>query len=94
MVRKEGIAYVEFDALDSAKRAIVASLPRYAGGNGSVKVKTENGTQVKVQIRSRTQALLSLPRAPQADVDGPTSAEGSNSRRKDHNARFTRANQV
>lgn len=57
MVRREGIAYVEFDALDSAKRAIVASLPRYAGGNGQVKVKTESGTQIKVQIRPRAQAF-------------------------------------
>ena len=52
VVRSKACAFVEFVNLDGAKKAIIASLPAPAGGEGGVWVDTENG-KMRLTIETR-----------------------------------------
>jgi len=53
IVRNKACAFLEFVHLDSAKRAIIASLPPTQGGGGGVRIEGEGGVQVKIFIETK-----------------------------------------
>lgn len=53
LVRNKACAFLEFVHVDSAKRAIIASLSPAQGGNGGVKIDVEGGAPVKIFIETR-----------------------------------------
>lgn len=52
VVRNKACAFLEFVNLDSAKRAIIASLSPPQGGSGGVRIDTETGP-VKIFVETR-----------------------------------------
>lgn len=52
VVRSKACAFLEFVNLDSAKRAIIASLAPPQGGSGGVRIDTETGP-VKIFVETR-----------------------------------------
>ncbi|ESK90138.1 ran protein binding protein [Moniliophthora roreri MCA 2997] len=53
IVRHKACAFAEFTSVDAAKRAIVASLPPSAGGEGGVKVDVGGGEFVKIIVETK-----------------------------------------
>ncbi|EEB98291.1 hypothetical protein MPER_02228, partial [Moniliophthora perniciosa FA553] len=53
IVRHKACAFAEFTSVDAAKRAIVASLPPSAGGEGGVKVDVGGGEFVKIVVETK-----------------------------------------
>ncbi|KAF9262256.1 hypothetical protein L218DRAFT_867827 [Marasmius fiardii PR-910] len=53
IVRQRGCAFVEFTSVDAAKRAITASLPPNAGGEGGVKVEVPGEGPVRVVVETK-----------------------------------------
>jgi len=65
IVRNKACAFLEFEKLESAKRAIATSLPLGQGGQGGVRVETEGGGNVKIFIetkKERGERPVSRPR--------------------------------
>jgi hypothetical protein len=52
-VRGKACAFLEFGTLDAARRAIIASLPPSAGGEGGVKIDIEGTAPVKIIVETR-----------------------------------------
>lgn len=50
IVRAKACAFLEFNTVESARRAIAASLPLNQGGEGGIKVG-EEGTRITVELR-------------------------------------------
>ncbi|OCH86853.1 hypothetical protein OBBRIDRAFT_796772 [Obba rivulosa] len=53
IVRSKACAFLEFTHLESAKKAIAASLPVPQGGEGGIRVESENGAVGKVIVETR-----------------------------------------
>lgn len=53
IVRSKACAFLEFERLESAKRAIVASLSPAQGGQGGVRIETESGSNVRIFIETK-----------------------------------------
>lgn len=52
ILRPKACAFLEFQHLDSAKRAIVASLPMNYGGEGGIRIEAEGG-QARISVETR-----------------------------------------
>ncbi|KAK0474232.1 hypothetical protein IW261DRAFT_1552841 [Armillaria novae-zelandiae] len=76
IVRSKACAFVEFTAVEAAKRAIIASLPAAQGGGGGIWIEASGGTasvQITVQAkRERSDPPISRFRggAPQGETRG------------------------
>lgn len=53
IVRSKACAFLEFSTLDAARRAILASLPPSAGGEGGIRIDAEGGGGVKIIVETR-----------------------------------------
>lgn len=53
IVRSKACAFVEFQQLDSAKRAILASLPANQGGEGGVWIEVPGGESLRINIETK-----------------------------------------
>jgi len=53
VVRSKACAFLEFVHLDSAKRAITASLPPNQGGGGGVRIDVDGSAPVKIFIETK-----------------------------------------
>ncbi|KAI9067868.1 NTF2-like protein [Trametes sanguinea] len=54
IVRNKACAFIEFQALESAKRAIIASLPHAQGGEGGIRIETDGGAgQARITVETR-----------------------------------------
>ena len=64
IVRNKACAFIEFEKLESAKRAITASLPKNQGGLGGLAVETLNGeTRLSVETKKeRGERQINRPR--------------------------------
>ena len=65
IVRNKACAFLEFEKLESAKRAITASLSPAQGGLGGVRVEAEGGGNVRIFIetkKERGERPVSRPR--------------------------------
>ena len=81
IVRNKACAFLEFEKLESAKRAITASLSPAQGGQGGVRVDAENGGNVRIFIetkKERGERPVSRPRGggPGQGVNGGSDGRG------------------
>jgi hypothetical protein len=53
VVRSKACAFLEFNTLEAAKRAIVASLPLHAGGEGGIRIDIGDGAVARVSVETR-----------------------------------------
>jgi hypothetical protein len=53
LVRSKACAFLEFGSVDSARRAIVASLPASQGGEGGIRIDVGDGQQVRITVETR-----------------------------------------
>ncbi|TBU60409.1 hypothetical protein BD310DRAFT_331140 [Dichomitus squalens] len=54
IVRNKACAFLEFQSLDAAKRAITASLPAAQGGEGGIRIETDGGAgQARIIVETR-----------------------------------------
>lgn len=54
IVRNKACAFLEFQQLEAAKRAIVASLPIQQGGEGGIRIETDGGAgQARIIVETR-----------------------------------------
>ncbi|KIJ38973.1 hypothetical protein M422DRAFT_33023 [Sphaerobolus stellatus SS14] len=53
IVRSKACAFLEFGTLDSARKAIIASLPQPAGGEGGIRIDVEGGGSIRVNVETR-----------------------------------------
>jgi uncharacterized membrane protein YgcG len=85
IVRSKACAFLEFVHLDSAKRAITASLTLAQGGGGGVRIDIEGGQNVKIFVETRKERgerPVSRPRGggPNQAVNGSGSGGGNDGR--------------
>ena len=53
-MRNKACAFLEFQQLEAAKRAIVASLPIQQGGEGGIRIETDGGAgQARILVETR-----------------------------------------
>lgn len=81
IVRNKACAFLEFEKLESAKRAITTSLPSGQGGQGGVRIETEGGGSVRIFIetkKERGERPVSRPRGggPGQGVNGGGEGRG------------------
>jgi len=81
IVRNKACAFLEFEKLESAKRAITASLPGQ-GGQGGVRIETGGGENVRIFIetkKERGERPVNRPRGggPGQGVNGGGDGRGS-----------------
>jgi len=81
IVRNKACAFLEFEKLESAKRAITASLSPPQGGQGGVRIETEGGGNVRIFIetkKERGERPVSRPRGggPGQGVNGGGDGRG------------------
>jgi RNA recognition motif. (a.k.a. RRM, RBD, or RNP domain) len=79
VVRSRACAFLEFAHLDSAKRAITASLPPAQGGGGGVRVDIDGG-QVKIVIETRKERGERPVSRPRGGTPGQTVNGGGDGR--------------
>jgi hypothetical protein len=53
VVRSKACAFLEFNTLDAAKRAIIASLPNIAGGEGGIRIDCGDGAVARITVETR-----------------------------------------
>jgi hypothetical protein len=53
IVRNKACAFLEFEKLESAKRAIATSLPPNQGGQGGVRIEIGGGDNVRIFIETK-----------------------------------------
>ncbi|KAI0266530.1 hypothetical protein BC834DRAFT_823970 [Gloeopeniophorella convolvens] len=53
IVRSKACAFLEFIAVDAARRAIVASLPMSQGGEGGIRIDIGEGQQMRITVETR-----------------------------------------
>lgn len=53
IVRTKACAFIEFENIESARLAITASLPPAQGGDGGVRIDTEDGGNTRIFIETR-----------------------------------------
>ncbi|KAI8976619.1 hypothetical protein BD414DRAFT_496024 [Trametes punicea] len=54
IVRNKACAFIEFQQLEAAKRAIIASLPHAQGGEGGIRIETDGGAgQARITVETR-----------------------------------------
>ncbi len=54
IVRNKACAFLEFQHLEAAKRAIIASLPVSQGGEGGIRIETDGGAgQARIIVETR-----------------------------------------
>lgn len=81
IVRNKACAFLEFEKLESAKRAITASLSPAQGGQGGVRIDVEGGGNVRIFIetkKERGERPMSRPRGggPGQGVNGGSDGRG------------------
>lgn len=81
IVRTKACAFLEFEKLESAKRAIIASLPQAQGGQGGVRFDAEGAGSVRIFIetkKERGERPVSRPRGggPGQGVNGGGDGRG------------------
>ena len=65
IVRSKACAFLEFNTLDAARRAIAASLPLRDGGENGIRIDANDGSQgnIRVEVRKeRGERPVSRPR--------------------------------
>lgn len=65
IVRSKACAFLEFNTLDAARRAIAASLPIRDGGENGIRIDANDGSQgnIRVEVRKeRGERPVSRPR--------------------------------
>jgi hypothetical protein len=86
IVRNKACAFLEFVHLDSAKRAIIASLTPAQGGGGGVRIDVEGGQNMKIFVETRKERgerpVSRTPRGggPSQGVNGGASGGGNDAR--------------
>ena len=53
LVRSKACAFLEFNNVDAARRAIVSSLPASQGGEGGIRIDVGDGQQVRITVETR-----------------------------------------
>jgi Ras GTPase-activating protein-binding protein 2 len=53
LVRSKACAFLEFNNVDAARRAIVASLPAPQGGEGGIRIDVGDGQQARITVETR-----------------------------------------
>lgn len=53
LVRTKACAFLEFNSVDAARRAIVASLPPSQGGEGGIRIDVGDGQHMRITIETR-----------------------------------------
>lgn len=53
IVRSKACAFLEFVNVDSAKRAIAASLPMAQGGEGGIRIEVGDAGQARINVETR-----------------------------------------
>jgi hypothetical protein len=53
IVRSKACAFLEFNTVESAKKAIIASLPTSQGGEGGVRIDVGGGDSVRITVETR-----------------------------------------
>ncbi len=53
LVRSKACAFLEFNNVDAARRAIVASLPTSQGGEGGIRIDVGDGQQARITVETR-----------------------------------------
>lgn len=53
IVRTKACGFVEFHTLDAARKAIIASLPANAGGEGGIRIDTGSDSHVRIVVETR-----------------------------------------
>lgn len=79
IVRNKACAFLEFEKLESAKRAITTSLSPAQGGGGGVRIDTEAGGNVRIFIetkKERGERPVSRPRGGGHGVNGGGDGRG------------------
>lgn len=80
IVRSKACAFLEFQSLDAAKKAIITSLPAGAGGEGGLRLDTAEGNiRIIVETRKeRGERPVSRPRggAPNGEARGSFRGRG------------------
>ncbi|KAH9941156.1 uncharacterized protein BXZ73DRAFT_41982 [Epithele typhae] len=71
IVRSKACAFLEFQQLDAAKRAILTSLPMAQGGEGGIRIETDGGAgQARIIVETRKErGDRPPPRAPPMNGD-------------------------
>ena len=82
IVRNKACAFLEFEKLESAKRAITVSLPPNQGGQGGVRIDIGGGENVRIFIetkKERGERPVGKPRGggPGQGVNGGGDGRGS-----------------
>ncbi|KAA1472451.1 hypothetical protein DENSPDRAFT_872203 [Dentipellis sp. KUC8613] len=73
IVRSKACAFLEFNNLDSARRAIIASLPAPQGGEGGIRVDVGEGQQMRILVetkKERGERPVSRPRGGGPPING------------------------
>lgn len=71
IIRSKACAFLEFATLDSARKAIIASLSPNAGGEGGFKIDLENGGHTRVIIETRKERSERQPPRIRPSSQGP-----------------------
>jgi len=79
VVRSKACAFLEFVHLESAKRAITASLPQAQGGTGGVRVDIDGG-HVKISVETRKERGDRPPSRPRGGGPGQSGNNGGDMR--------------
>lgn len=53
IVRSKACAFLEFQTIDAARKAIIASLPVQQGGEGGIRVDIGDGQQMRISVETR-----------------------------------------
>jgi len=53
LVRSKACAFLEFNTVDAARRAILASLPPSQGGEGGIRIDVGDGQHMRITIETR-----------------------------------------
>ena len=65
LVRNKACAFLEFTSADSARRAIIASLPTSQGGEGGIRIDLGDGQHARITVetrKERSERPVSRPR--------------------------------
>jgi hypothetical protein len=76
IVRSKACAFLEFVNIDSAKRAILASLPISQGGEGGIRVDGTEGNSGRVTVEMRKERGERPPPRPRSTGEGRGSIGG------------------
>jgi hypothetical protein len=77
IVRAKACAFLEFANIDSAKRAIVASLPLGQGGEGGIRIDVGEAGQARITVETRKERADRPPPRPRSGAPPNGESRGS-----------------